>query len=304
MKLVVRTPNWLGDLVMSIPSISLIAKEYQQMSLWSHSRVSGLIPVFFPSLKLYTENRIKGIGFTKLLLMTDSFRSALQGFMSGIPERIGYRTDMRSLLLTKAITPPSDRCHHHSDDYMYLASKIGATGDAVIPKPSVEAEGPSHIAYFTGARYGSAKRWPRFPELARHLCEITDLPAVFYGSNEEEDVLREVSSEVPGACVRTDLTLPGLVSHLLSAVLTVGNDSGGVHVSAALGIPTVTVFGSSSPVWTAPLGRFTETVKSDRTCSPCFKRRCPYGIPECLNDISAEAVLAVCEELMKKADHR
>ncbi|MCD4776241.1 MAG: hypothetical protein K8S15_09365 [Candidatus Aegiribacteria sp.] len=302
MNLVVRTPNWLGDLVMSLPSISLLEKKYPQMSLWSHSRVSGLIPVFFPSLKLYTDNRIKGAGFTNLLLMTDSFRSALQGFMSGIPERIGYGTDMRSLLLTKAISHPSDRRHHHSDDYMFLASETGATGNAVTPKPSVEAEGSPHIAYFAGARYGSAKRWSRFPELARHLCESTDLPAVFYGSSEEDDVLRAVSSEVPGACVRTDLALPDLVSHLLSAVLTVGNDSGGVHVSAAIGIPTVTVFGSSSPVWTAPLGRFTETVTSDRACSPCFKRRCPYGIPECLNDISSEVVLTACEELMEKAD--
>jgi lipopolysaccharide heptosyltransferase II len=287
---------------MSLTAISSLAEKYPPMSLWSNSRVSGLIPVFFPSLEVYTESRLKGIGFTKLLLMTDSFRSALQGFMSAIPERIGYGTDMRSLLLTKAIIPPSDRCHHHSADYRYLASEIGASGDAVIPEPSVEAQGFSHIAFFAGARYGSAKRWSRFPELARHLCRDTGLQAVFYGSREEEEVLSAASSEVPGSFVRTDLTLQGLVSHLLSAVLTVGNDSGGVHVSAALGIPTVTVFGSSSPVWTAPMGSFTETVKSDRLCSPCFKRRCPYGSPECLNDISTEAVLAACANVMKKTE--
>lgn len=208
---------------------------------------------------------------------------------------------MRGLLLTQGIDRPPDRCHHHSADYANLAIAAGASGKAAALEPIVEPEGEPHTAYFAGARYGSAKMWPRFGELARRIFESTGLPSVFYGSPEEDSALRIIASGVPHACVRTDLTLSGLASCLLSAELTAGNDSGGVHVSALLGIPTVTVFGSTSPVWTAPMGKFTVAVSSEHECSPCFKRECPSGIPVCMNDISTEEVFSECMGLIKRA---
>ncbi len=302
MGLIVRTPNWLGDIIMSLPAVSKLAAKYPGMTIWSHPRVSGLIPIFFPHLKVFTAKRTGRNEFSRLLLMTDSFSSALQGYLSGIKERIGYRTDTRSILLTKALMPPSDRCHHHSVDYENLALELGASPEAVIPSPSVEPEGEPHVAVFSGARFGSAKIWPHFPEFARKLQENMDLPVVFYGSHEEKGVLDELSSTVSGSIVRTELTIAELASNLLSALLAVGNDSGGVHLSAVLGVPTVTIFGSTSPLWTAPLGELTATVYSERICSPCFKRKCPYGgVPECLNDISMEEVSAVCLRLTKNS---
>ena len=300
MSLVVRTPNWLGDLVMSLRAISMLSEEFPNMSVWSHPRVSGLIPVFFPSTDVYTAGRIKGKKFTTLLLMTDSLRSALQGFLSGIPHRVGYRTDMRGFLLTKGLNSPSDRSVHHSADYEKLALAAGASGKPVTLEPAVEPEGEPHTAYFAGARYGSAKMWPRFRELAHRIYKSRGLPSVFYGSPEEEPVLREISSDVPLAEIRTDLTLSGLASRLLTAELAVGNDSGGVHLSAVLGIPTLTIFGSTSPRWTAPTGKFTAVVKSDRECSPCFRRECPEGEPGCLLDISTEEVFSACMGLIRR----
>ncbi|MCK5115232.1 MAG: glycosyltransferase family 9 protein [Candidatus Aegiribacteria sp.] len=297
--LIVRTPNWLGDLVMSLPAISILARQYPGMSLWSHPRVSGLIPVFFPSTNVFTAGRLKGSEFSTLLLMTDSFRSAFAGLLSRIPQRIGYRTDMRGFLLTNALNPPSDRSHHHSADYDKLALAAGGSGTPSALKPAVEPEGEPHTAYFAGARYGSAKMWPHFRELANRIFKSRGLPSVFYGSPEEKPGLTEISSGVPLAEVRTDLTLSGLASGLLAAELAVGNDSGGVHLSAVLGIPTVTIFGSTSPLWTAPTGRFTAAVTTDRECSPCFKRECPEGVPGCLSDISTDEVLTACMGLMK-----
>ncbi len=299
MSLVVRTPNWLGDLVMAFPALSMLFEKYPRMILWSHPRVSGLIPVFFPSIRIHTARRIRSGDITTLLLMTDSFRSALQGFLSRIPNRIGYRRDMRGILLTEAIDPPPDRSHHHSLDYERLAVAAGAAGRPIAPMPAVEPEGRPHTAYFAGARYGSAKMWPCFRELAQMIYSACGLPSVFYGSPEEETVLRELSSDLPLCEVRTDLTLPQLVSHLLKAELAVGNDSGGVHVSALLGTPTVTIFGSTSSRWTAPLGRYTSAVNTNRQCSPCFKRECPFGQPLCLNEISAEEVFFACMRLME-----
>ncbi len=290
LSLLVRTPNWLGDLVMSFPALSILADEFPDMSIWSHPRVSGLIPVFFPSIPLYDGSGIRGHNFTRLLLMTDSFRSAFQGFLAGIPERIGHNTDMRSIFLTKAVAPPSDRSHHHADDYLKLASAAEGSGEAVLPAPSVQAAGEPHTAYFAGARYGSAKMWRCFPELAGRIYSFTGLPSVFYGSPSEETMLRNISSDVPRSEVRTDLTLKKMASNLLSAVLTFGNDSGGVHVSAALDIPTVTIFGSTSPLWTAPCGNHVLTVNTERECSPCFKRKCPKGTTVCLTDITVDEV--------------
>jgi len=299
LSLVVRTPNWLGDLVMSFPALSMLLEKYPGMSLWSHPRVSGLIPVFFPSVNIHTTRRIKNADITTLLLMTDSFRSAFQGYLSRIPKRIGYSKDMRGFLLTEGIDPPTDRSHHHSLDYERLAVAAGAAGKPIAPMPAACPEGRPHTAYFAGARYGSAKMWPYFSELAQMIYSAGGLPSVFYGSPEEEPVLREISSDLPLCEVRTDLTLPQLVSHLLTAELAVGNDSGGVHVSAQLGTPTVTIFGSTSSEWTAPLGRFTAAVNTNLECSPCFKRDCPFGEPLCLNDISAEKVFFACMRLME-----
>ena len=143
--------------------------------------------------------------------------------------------------------------------------------------------------------------WPRFRELAHRIFESSGLPSIFYGSPEEKPGLLEMSSGVPLAEVTTDLTLSGLASSLLSAELSVGNDSGGVHLSAALGIPTVTVFGSTSPQWTAPMGKYTAVVKTDRECSPCFIRECSEGIPGCLSDIPADEVFTACMELLARA---
>ncbi|MEN8208077.1 MAG: glycosyltransferase family 9 protein [Candidatus Fermentibacteria bacterium] len=300
MSLLVKTPNWLGDLVMSFPALSMLSEKYPDMTIWSNQRVSALIPVFFPSINVLTDRRIKGGNFKTLLLMTDSFRSAFQGIISFIPRRIGYRTDMRGILLTKAITPPSDRAHHHSLDYKILALAAGASAKPAKLIPAVEPEGAPHTAFFAGAKYGSAKMWPYFRKLAPLLHAAGGLPSVFYGSPQEESFLSELSSGLPHTEVRTALTLPELVSHLLSAELAVGNDSGGVHVSALLGIPTVTVFGSTSSEWTAPAGRFTAEVRTDRVCSPCFKRECPHGEPMCLNDISSDTVFSTCMRLMKR----
>ncbi len=141
--------------------------------------------------------------------------------------------------------------------------------------------------------------WPRFQELAQRIHKSIGLPSVFYGSPEEKQGLLEISSDVPLSEVRTDLSLSRLASSLLAAEFSVGNDSGGVHLSAILGIPTLTIFGSTSPQWTAPMGKYTAVLETNRECSPCFKRECPEGIPACLNDISTDQVFSACMELMK-----
>ncbi|MCD4847999.1 MAG: glycosyltransferase family 9 protein [Candidatus Aegiribacteria sp.] len=303
LSLVVRIPNWLGDIVMALPALSSLVNKYPDTTFWSRPGNSGLLPVFFGTRDIHVENRLPRMKFDSLLLMTDSFRTALQGYLSGISQRTGYSTDMRRLLLTHAIKPPDDRNHHHSLDYIGLSDAMGAHLKADIPAPRTEPAYESHVAFFAGAKYGSAKRWPGFAELALMLHKETGLPSVFYGTPEEECLLNEIASKIPMSSALTDLDIETLVSYLLSARIAIGNDSGGVHLSAAVGTPTVTIFGSTSPIWTAPLGRNTEVMASERSCSPCFKRKCPHGRPLCLDDISPEEVLSACVRLLKSGDN-
>lgn len=303
MSLVVRVPNWLGDIVMALPALSSLVDKYPDTTFWSRPGNSGLLRVFFGQRDIYTGNRLPRRKFDRLLLMTDSFRTALQGFFSGIPHRTGYSTDMRRFLLTHAIKPPADRNHHHSLDYTKLSDAMGANLKADIPVPTVKPAYESHIAFFAGAKYGSAKRWPGFAELALMLHEETGLPSVFYGTPEEECLLSEIASNIPMSTALTDLDIETLVSYLLSAEIAIGNDSGGIHLSAAVGIPTITVFGSTSPIWTAPLGRKTIIMTSGRLCSPCFKRTCPYGKPLCLDDITPEEVLKASLRLLENGEN-
>lgn len=288
---------------MALPALSSLVEEYPDMSFWSRPGNAGFLPVFFGSRDIYTEKRIPRMKFDSLLLMTDSFRTALQGFLSGIPQRTGYSTDMRKYLLTRAIKPPADRNHHHSLDYIGLSDAMGAHHRVDIPVPTVKPAYESHVAFFAGAKYGSAKRWSGFVELALMLHEETGLPSVFYGTPEEECLLSEVASKIPMSSALTDLDIETLVSYLLSAEIAIGNDSGGVHVSAAVGTPTITVFGSTSPIWTAPLGRNTIVMTSGRSCSPCFKRTCPFGKTLCLDDISPDEVFSACVRILENGDN-
>lgn len=286
---------------MSIPAISMLAGNPSGIGFWCHDRMAGLMPVFFPGIPVHSGARVPGKDYRRLLLMTGSFRSALQGFLSRIPERIGYATDMRRILLTRPIRPPRSREHHHSLDYVRLAEAIGGSGNPCVPSPAVETSRPPHTALFPGARYGGAKRWPGFRELALRLTVETGLETVLYGSADEREYLMELASGIQGCSAASGLDIPGLASAIRSSVLTVGNDSGGVHLAAAMGVPTVTIFGSTSPEWTAPSGGNGVYLTAGLECSPCYRRSCPRGEAECLRRISAGEVLNASLSLLKRS---
>jgi len=290
-RLVVRVPNWLGDLVMSLEALSGLSGHYQRICFWAHPRVAGLLPVFFPGAASVVLPRAPSSSdFDTLLLLTDSFGSALAGLRTGIRERAGHAGQLRSPLLTRRIRRLRGRGHHHSIDYARLARMLGAE-PADVPLPSVEPSGPAHTALFPGARYGPAKHWPGFEELGRRLASSGMGPVVLYGSEDERDLLEILAGRIPGASASCGLDLPTLCSRLLSAGLAIGNDSGGIHLAAALGLPSVAVFGSTSPEWTAPRGPRARTVASSPSCAPCFRRTCPKAEVLCMESVTVDMIL-------------
>lgn len=244
----------------------------------------------------------------------NSLKSALLPFLSGIPKRIGYLGEARVGLLTHRLkNPPKDRRPSMVAFYSALSGETDLAGDrpqlhldASLVAVALAAMGLQRGAYYVlapGAEFGPAKRWPadHFVELVRRL----DAPVVLLGSGKEFELCEEITApaitEQPGKCQnfagKTSLTD---AFHVIAAAqCMVSNDSGLMHVAAALGVRQVALFGSSSPLQTPPLnGRASvlwlknnPTYQPALDCAPCFERQCPLGHTRCLADIGVTTVL-------------
>lgn len=256
--------------------------------------------------------RIEG-RFDKAYVLPNSLKSALLPFLASIPERIGYFGEARVGLLTHRLKNPKNKPPMVA---FYSALSGGAELEKDRPQlqmASAEIDqalaelglqrGGFHV-FAPGAEYGPAKRWP-----ARHFSELAarlDLPVLLLGSGKEAALCEEIAAPVnaaqPGQCLNFagKTSLVQALCLIAACKSTISNDSGLMHVAAAFGVPQVAIFGSSSPLHTPPLSDRAAVLwlKADAAyqppldCAPCFERECPLGHTRCLNDISADRVLA------------
>jgi len=244
----------------------------------------------------------------------NSLKSALIPWWAGIPRRVGYRGESRSLLLTQALPNPAKNARPPMVAfYSALSGELGleadrpalhmapAVADAVLAGLSLQRAG--YYVFAPGAEYGPAKRWPtaHFAALARQL----PLPVVLLGSGKEAAVCAEIAGAANAGRAGQCLDLSGRTSldQALAVIAAshamVSNDSGLMHVAAAFGLPQVAIFGSSSPLHTPPLNARARVIwlknepgyQPPLDCAPCFKRECPLGHTRCLVDITPEQVL-------------
>ncbi len=313
--MVIRIPNWLGDALMATPVYynlcqSLISEE--KLYLFGPPQIVELFKDF-PNVGIlyYKKGRTKdNLAVLKPfkrhigLLLPNSFSSAWLFFRAGLKERWGYAKDLRRFLLTKAVKPPKKRLHQ-KDYYLNLLKELGLPcefRDLVLPLSCEVIEQAElllkgidrpFIVLAPGAAYGPAKMWPKdyYRELARKLVKH-GYRVVICGSEREREVgeyIKEGVSGVYNFCGKTDLpTVAGIFS-LAEAV--VSNDSGLMHLAAALKVPQVAIFGSTDPELTGPLNPKAVVLKKKLPCSPCFKRTCKYGHYNCLKYISPKEVL-------------
>lgn len=255
-------------------------------------------------------------GFEACFVLPPSFSAGLVSLLSGARRRIGYAGEGRRIFLTDALPAAAYRMGHLSRVYVRLLERYLGREEpdlrlpAVVPddgwrETAVEAVGRG--AYFIlapGATYGASKVWPhdRYASLARRIVKRTGWTAAVVGREEERGDLSALVEMIGerGLNLGGRLSVSGLISVLRGASLVVGNDSGPVHIAAALAVPTVAVFGPTSVDWTAPRGRSVRIVKGRIACAPCFKRRCPYGVPECLAKIEVHDVFDVAESLIEE----
>jgi heptosyltransferase-2 len=326
-KLVVLAPNWLGDAVMALPAIADVrrASPHAEMTVAARPSIAPLFSMVSevdhslvidaqPHLR-ETGNELANQGFDTALLLPNSMRAALVVALAGIPERWGYRANLRGALLTRAVARPSGL--HQAEYYQQLVHALGFPNGPMEPRialsPATHAAATtmlreagwdgraSLVALAPGAAYGAAKRWPpeRFAALAASLV-ADGVQSVMIGAAADRLTADEVSRAFQSASLltlvgRTDL--PTLAGVLATCRALVTNDSGAMHLAAAVGTSVTAVFGPTDERATRPLGDAHQVVTFPVWCRPCMLRECPLD-HRCMHGVDAAAVVAAARRTL------
>jgi len=329
----VRSPNWIGDFVLAVPAIRGLRSCFPEaeMTVVANKRVSALAPMV-EGIRHVVEYDGKDIGrdVRKLIRFSRSisdepidlsvifplsFSSALMSYFSGAKRRLGYNAEMRGFLLTDRVSLPLNyRVNHLTKTYANLVAEVGLRdilGEPRLSAPQscekveqiLKESGRDSDGVIIGmaphAAYGPAKRWPieNFLQLADVLFKKYDCRIVVFGSDEDAGAYLEHSEgSVDILDLSGKLDLREAAYMLKRCVCLVSNDTGIAHVAAAVGTPVVSIFGSTSPRWTSPIGKNNVVLYKRAECSPCFDRECRFGHYRCLRGIATEAVFDAVQE--------
>lgn len=351
-RLLVRATNWVGDAVISVPTLKEIRRLFPNARIsllvrpWVHDVYSAVD--FVDELLLYhkpgrhtTWNgmrhlavELRGGSFEMTILLQNAIEAAMIAFWAHIPIRAGYRCDGRGVLLTHGVPiEPDIHTAHQAYYYLNILSGIGLlprrlwadpayrldsldvgvrasdleTARRILDTHGVDRARPI-IAINPGASYGGAKRWPadRFAEVADALAGEFRTRVLIFGAPAEEEVAREVVSRMksPPVILAGRTTLGQLMGLLKECDLFITNDSGPMHIAAALNVPQLAIFGSTSEIATGPLSPQARVLKNPVDCNPCFLRECPTDFC-CMLGISVQRVReAAVEKLSQSAKIR
>jgi lipopolysaccharide heptosyltransferase II len=338
-KILVVGPSWIGDTVLAQPLFKLLHTRYDSPVVdvlapgWTVPILERMPevrraienPVGHGELRLAEQKRlareIAQEHYEHAIVLPNSFKSALVPFLARIPLRTGYLGELRWGLLTDARRVDRERQPQIAQRYAALAFARGEALEDPLPAPALRVDETQRCATLPrlglplqrpaaalcpGAEYGPAKRWParHFAMLARELA-IRDYAVWLIGGPGDAAIGEEIERLSQGAsanlCGRT--TLAEAIDVLASTHVVVSNDSGLMHVAAALGKPLVALYGSSSPAFTPPLSPRARILTLNLPCSPCFKRECPLGHFKCMIDLSPEHVLGAIASIGDSRPH-
>jgi heptosyltransferase-2 len=314
-KILVKGTNWVGDTIMSFPAVYSLRRLFPHAhisvlvrfpldELWkANPAIDEVIPYTMPagvrrlSGELGIARLIKQREMDLAVIFPRSFSSALMVFWGGIPHRIGYASEGRSWLLTDRIGRTEELLQgHRMHYYLRLIETMGRI--SLPPHPSLTLNGTmgtwasgflsQHgmtgkrlVAFNPGATYGAAKSWPpeRFAELGRRLVKDYGASILIFGAaRPQEKALNDyIAKSIGTGCLNLSgrTSLLELAALLRLCRLLVTNDTGTMHIAAAVGTRTVAIFGPTDPRTTAPLGKGHVIIREDVSCSPCLKRVCP-----------------------------
>jgi heptosyltransferase-2 len=327
-RILIRSSNWLGDAVMSVPAVRAIkrgrpdaqitvAAPAKIASMWKLvSEVDAIIPLTGNSLVAAARLLRRQSSFDAAILFPNSLRVALESWLSGIPRRVGYRGHSRSWLLNQIIPEPRrpGPLEHQSSRYLHIARDCGAEtsniehrtpniATASIHQRSPIDDSPIRIGLSPGAEYGPAKRWlpERFAEAAAAVTARSPVQWILFGTKNDAPIGEQITTALGDSCVNRigQTTLEQLIDELRQCRLLLTNDTGTMHLAALLGVPTVAIFGSTEPRLTGPLGDRHIVLRHHVECSPCFLRKCPIDF-RCMKAVSvqevADAVMSILQQ--------
>ena len=336
--IIVRSPNWLGDAVMTLPALVQLKKLlgekgklyvvcppglkkfYEMMDI-----ISEVVPLH-KAHKAWSEDDIlavRDLNCDIALMFNNSLRDAIYFMLSHVKYRFGAAARFRGLLLKKAFHYPkrvsgSLNNLHHAKKYLTMAYALGAekwNGD--MPKFTVTkavsemsetvknlVKNKHLMLMAAGAAYGGSKRWSSesFNEVAKCWIIEKDGMAAVLGTAVESDIAEEVVGDLPkDKCFNLagKTDFDELIYLLQNAEICIANDSGIMHLSSALGKKGVAVFGPTDPSATKPVSVYWDVIFSKEKCAPCFKRECPKGRALCMEKISPADVWNSIEVLVR-----
>lgn len=322
-RILVRAPNWIGDAVLSLGAVRDLRRNFPEARIEILARpwVADLylavpeVDAVRRITRFREDARALRGAFDAALLLPNSFGSALQVFAAGVPERWGYATDGRGMLLTRSPRVPRAALSTSSEVY-YYRSMLAALGLEVSAAPDVSLRPPAEwaargaeilggegpwIGIGAGASFGSAKQWipTRFAAVAETIRRRTGARVAVLGGPAERATGEAIAAYLgPGARVLCgETTLPELIGVLANLRLFLTNDSGPMHLAAAQGVPVVAVFGSTDWRETAPVGPGHRVVREDVACAPCKLRECPID-HRCMRLVTVEKVAAAALEIL------
>ncbi|HSH94804.1 MAG TPA: lipopolysaccharide heptosyltransferase II [Roseimicrobium sp.] len=371
-RILVRGVNWLGDAVMTTPALLRLRERFPDTrivlatpeklaGLWpGHPAVDEVLSIAAGESVWSVGKRIRSVGADVAVVFPNSFRTALEVWLGGVPSRIGVGANARGFLLTKVVAPrggmqrmrkrsvaeirslvggknpPEPVVYRNSDHqlhhYLHLVGVLGTSPELVAPRLVVSASetqaarerfgistgGGVWVGLNAGAEYGPAKRWPRerFVAAAIELSKKTGCRWIVFGGKADADLASGITAQIQHGIHRqgggdgvsvvnvagqTSLRELCVLLDVCKVVLT--NDTGPMHVAAAMGTPVVVPFGSTSPELTGP-GLPGDPVhsflRSNAVCSPCFLRECPVDF-RCMQGVYVENVVSAVSRYLDES---
>ena len=337
MKYLIVGPSWVGDMVMAQTLFIALKRQYPNAIIdvlapgWSSPILERMpevrqaidMPVGHGSLSLNLRRKIarslKAESYDHAILLPNSLKSALVPFLAGIPVRTGWRGEMRYGLLNDLRTLDKKQYPLMIERFVALAYPAKQALPASLPIPALEVHkanldsalgryrlnsGAPVLALCPGAEFGPSKQWPAgyYGEVALIMAR-RGWQVWLFGSAKDRQVTSEIVSYLPKTLqdhccnLAGETTLADAVDLLSQADAVVSNDSGLMHIAAALSRPLVAVYGSTTAAHTPPMNQNSKTLWLGLECSPCFKRECPLGHMDCMRKLGPEMVLKALNDL-------
>ena len=336
MKTLVRAVNWLGDAVMCVPALREVRAAFpdDEIVIVARPWVADLYArePFCDRIIAYPKDAgvrgkwslataLREERFDRAILLQNAFDAALIGWLARAKERVGYARDGRSFLLTKPVERPlaGEIPEHQRFYYLELLRRAGVIDE--LPEcadirlggvPQAKENGRSlwaalglpqgpWIGVSPGAAYGGAKRWlpERFAAAAERLADDLGARVAIFGSPAEADLAADIANRIGARAyaLAGQTSLSDYIDLAATCSVYLTNDSGPMHVAAALGVPTVAVFGATDHIATGPSASWAKVVRQPVECSPCLLRECPID-HRCMTGVSVERVVREAHALL------